>query len=99
LKEALGGWAVDAECGYTGEGEEDARQLDNRTSETGCSFNSTRDTKAKLRLRELGLRGKNGHRIRGGMDILDIEGFSDDEEATRMDEDEPGEDGGCGKGT
>jgi hypothetical protein len=41
LKEALGGWAVNAECCYTGEGkrEEDARQLDNRTSETGLRFN------------------------------------------------------------
>ena len=34
LKETLSGWTVDTECCNTGNREEDARQFDNRTSET-----------------------------------------------------------------
>lgn len=48
MKEALSGWAVDAECCYTSEGErkEDARQLDNRTSEIELRL-STKGTKQR----------------------------------------------------
>jgi hypothetical protein len=97
LKEEFSGWAVDAECGYTGEGngEEDTRQLDNRTSETGLLLQLGIGIQSKAKAAGKG-RAPN---TRGYGGILDIGRSAQDEEAIRMDEDEPGEDGGGGKGT